>query len=173
MLNTGHMEQHFCEEAISTVRYLHSRFSHSALGNANPFTLWYGYPAIVSHLKVFGVVAYVYVHEHHISKLDDRCFKGRFIGYGDSNGMKAYKIYNSQTGKVVYSRSVKFDEDWLFDEGKSSSGALHVDGGASIQELQVDVAEDTNVVEGDTTIKDAQRIEMSTRPLEKGFMLGK
>ena len=36
--------------------------------------------------------------------------------------MKVYKIYNSQTGKVVYSRSVKFDEDWLFDEGKSSSG---------------------------------------------------
>ena len=33
--------------------------------------------------------------------------------------------YNSQTGKVVYSRSVKFDEDWLFDEGKSSSGTLH------------------------------------------------
>ena len=119
MLKTGHMEQHFWEEAISIACYL--QISHSALGNAIPFTLWYYYPPNVSHLKVFGAIAYVYVHEHHRSKLDDRCFKGRFIGYGDSNGMKAYKIYNSQTGKVVYSRSVKFDEDWLFDEGKSSS----------------------------------------------------
>ena len=109
----------------------------------------------------------MYVHEHHRSKLDDRCFKGRFIGYGDSNGIKAYKIYNSHTGKVVYSRSVKFDEDWLFDEGKSSSGTLHMDGGASIQELQPDAAE------GDTTIKDGQRIKTSTRTYGKGFILGK
>ena len=55
-------------------------------------------------------------------------------------------MYNSQTGKVVYSKSVKFHEYWLFDEGKSSSGTLHMDGGASIQELQPVVAE------GDTTI---------------------
>ena len=133
-------------------------------GNAIPFTLWYGYPPNVSHLRVFGAVAYVYVHEHHRSKLDDRCFKGRFIGYGDSNGMKAYKIYNSQTGKVVYSRSVKFDEDWLY-EGKSSSETLHMDGGVSIRELQPDV------VEGDTTIKDAQRIKTSTGPHGKRFTL--
>ena len=33
--------------------------------------------------------------------------------------MKSYKIYNSQTTKVVYNGFVKFDEDWLFDEGKS------------------------------------------------------
>ena len=72
--------------------------------------------------------------------------------------MKAYKIYNSQIGKVVYSRSVKFDEDWLFDEGKSSSGTLHMDRGVSIRELQHDVAE------GETTIKDAQRIKTSTSP---------
>ena len=137
MLKTCLMEQYFWEEAISTACYLQNRFSHSALGNAIPFTLWYCYPPNVSHLKVFGAVAYVYVHEHHRSKLDDRCFKGRFIGYGDSNGIKAYKIYNSQTGKVVYSRSVKFDEDWLFDEDKSSSGTLHMDGGASIQDYNL------------------------------------
>ena len=164
MLKTSHMEQHFWEEAISIACYL--QISHSALGNAIPFTLWYYYPPNVSHLKVFGAIAYVYVHEHHRSKLDDRCFKGRFIGYGDSNGMKAYKIYNSQTGKVVYSRSVKFDEDWLY-EGKSSSGTLHMDGGVSIRELQPDV------VEGDTTIKDAWRIKTSTRPHGMRFMLRK
>ena len=141
---------------------------HTLLGgNAIPFTLWYGYLPIVSHLRVFGAVAYVYVREHHISKLNYGCFKGRFIGCGDSNNMKSYKIYNSQTTKVVYNGFVKFDEDWLFDEGKSSSGTLHMDGGVSIQELQLGAAE------GDTTIKDAQRIKTSTRPHGKRFILGK
>ena len=103
----------------------------------------------------------MYVHEHHRSKLDDRCFKGRIIGNGDSNGMKAYKIYNSQTGNAVYCRSVKFDE------GKSSSRTLHMDRGASIQELQ------RHAIEGDTTIKDAQGIETSTRTHGKRFRIGK
>ena len=99
MLKTGHMEQHFWEEAISIACYLQNRFSHSALGNAIPLTLWHGYPPNVSHLRVFGAVVYVYVHEHHRSKIDDRCFKRRFIGYGDSIGMKAYKIYNSKNDR--------------------------------------------------------------------------
>ena len=42
-----------------------------------------------------------------------------------------------------------------------------MDGGASIQELQLVVAEE------DTTIKDARRIETSTRPHGKRFILGK
>ena len=140
---------------------MQNRFSRSALGNSISFTLWYGYPPNVSHLRVFGAVSYVYVHEHHRSKLDDRCFKGRIIGNGDSNGMKAYKIYNSQTGNAVYCRSVKFDE------GKSSSRTLHMDRGASIQELQ------RHAIEGDTTIKDAWRIKTSTRPHGMRFMLRK
>ena len=49
--------------------------------------------------RVFGAIVYVYVHEHHRSKIDDRCFKRRFIGYGDSIGMKAYKIYNSKNDR--------------------------------------------------------------------------
>ena len=32
--------------------------------------------------------------------------------------------------------SVKFDEAWMFAEGKLSMGILHVDGGAFVEELQ-------------------------------------
>ena len=53
---------------------------------------------------------YVYVNPHHKSKLDDRCFRGWFIGYGEQNGLKAYEIFKPQTGKTIYNRSINFDE---------------------------------------------------------------
>ena len=76
------MKQRFWEDAISTACYLQNRSPHTALQGQIPFTLWYGDIPNVSHLKIFGAVAYVYVNPHHRSKLDDRCFRGRFIGYG-------------------------------------------------------------------------------------------
>ena len=62
-------------------------------------------------VKVFGAVAYTYIQSKNRSKLENHCTKGRFIGYGDPYGVKAYRIYLPQLGKIVFSRSVKFDEE--------------------------------------------------------------
>ena len=133
LLKTGQMKQRFWEDAISTTCYMQNRTPHTALQGQIPFTLWYGDIPNVSHLKNFGAVAYVYVNPHHRSKLGGRiCFRGLFIGYGEQNGLKAYKIFNPQTGKTVYSRSVKFDElsleerngDTITSEDEEDPGCL-------------------------------------------------
>lgn len=54
----------------------------------------------VSHLKVFGCIAYAHVPDHKLKKLDDNEEVGIFIGL--SNLSKAYKLYNPKTKKTYY-----------------------------------------------------------------------
>ena len=60
MLATSKMQHRFWEDAMATSCYLQNRTPHCALQGAIPFTLWYGQSPDVSHLKVFGAVAYTY-----------------------------------------------------------------------------------------------------------------
>ena len=54
-------------------------------------------------------------HDPHIKKLDDRAFKGMFVGFNQDN--HAYKIYNLSTKQIIESRSIKplFNEKIIFD----------------------------------------------------------
>jgi hypothetical protein len=62
----------------------------------------------VSHLKVFGYIAYVHVPDEKRSKLDPKVEKCIFIGY--SLEQKGYKCFNPSTRKLQMSRDVMFDE---------------------------------------------------------------
>ncbi|KAL4020423.1 hypothetical protein IC575_019199 [Cucumis melo] len=57
-------------------------------------------------------------------KLDRRASPGVFIGY--SSISKAYKIFQPQTGKIVVSRDVHFEEDeeWNFDDAEKKGQTL-------------------------------------------------
>jgi hypothetical protein len=67
----------------------------------------------LSHLKVFGCVAYAHVPDQLRKKLDDKAEKCIFVGYSEET--KAYKLYNPQTQKVIISRDVTFDEDGVWE----------------------------------------------------------
>ena len=62
----------------------------------------------MSHLKVFGCIAYVHVLDELYTKLDPKAKKCIFIGY--SLEQKGYKFYNLVTQKLRVSRDVVFDE---------------------------------------------------------------
>ena len=68
LLKMGQMKQQFWEDAISTTCYQQNRTPHTTLQGQIPFTLWYGDIPNVSHLKIFGAVAYASVNPHHRSK---------------------------------------------------------------------------------------------------------
>ncbi|GJZ58551.1 retrovirus-related pol polyprotein from transposon TNT 1-94 [Tanacetum coccineum] len=74
----------------------------------------------VSHLRVFGSIAYVHVPSQKRSKLDDRSEKHVFVCYDKHS--KGYKLYNPVTRKVVVSRDVEFEEegswDWSIEENE-------------------------------------------------------
>ena len=62
----------------------------------------------LSHLKVFGCLAYVHIPDELRSKLDPKAEKCTFIGY--SLEPKGYRCYNPLTREVRVSRDVVFDE---------------------------------------------------------------
>ena len=62
----------------------------------------------MSHLKVFGCIAYVHVLDELRTKLDPKAKKCVFIGY--SLEQKGYKCYNPVTWQVRVSRDVVFYE---------------------------------------------------------------
>ncbi|GKA26260.1 retrovirus-related pol polyprotein from transposon TNT 1-94, partial [Tanacetum coccineum] len=81
----------------------------TAIDCKNPIEVWSGKPANYSKLCVFGCPAYYHVSEE---KLDPKGKKGIFIGYGD--GFKCYRIWSPSERRVIFSRDVTFDKDYLF-----------------------------------------------------------
>nr|GEZ72297.1 copia-type polyprotein [Tanacetum cinerariifolium] len=88
--------------------------------NKTPQEAWNGLKPTVSHLRIFGSIAYVHVPSQRRSKLDDRSEKHVFVGYDKQS--KGYKLYNPVTKKAVVSRDVEFDEkgswDWSIEKNE-------------------------------------------------------
>ena len=71
----------------------------------------------VSHLRLFGCIAYVHVLDELWKKLDPKAEKCIFIGY--SLEQKGYRCYNPIIGEFRVSRDVIFDEmsSWYASSG--------------------------------------------------------
>jgi hypothetical protein len=81
----------------------------------------------VSHLRMFGCIAYVHVHDEKRSKLDPKAEKCIFIGY--SLKQKGYRCFNSSTRKLQVNKDVVFDEmvSWyprlkIAEDGEAKNG---------------------------------------------------
>jgi hypothetical protein len=97
----------FWGEAVVTVVYILNRSSTKALNGRTLYEAWHGRKPVVSHLWVFGCLAFG-KELGHIGKLDDRSTPGVFNGYAE--GLKAYCILDPGTQRVRTTRDVVFDE---------------------------------------------------------------
>ncbi|KAK2983322.1 hypothetical protein RJ640_016060 [Escallonia rubra] len=111
MLKSKNLPKEFWAEAVDCAVYLSNRSPTRSVWNQTPQEAWSGYKPSVSHLKVFGSIAYVHVPDQQRKKLDDKSEKFIFIGYSQES--KGYKLYNPVDKKMKVSRDVTFD-------GKSS-----------------------------------------------------
>ena len=99
----------YCTEAIATAAYIRNRTPTTAIKeNVTPYEKWYGRKPIVTHLKVFGCVAYAHMPDMKRQKMDKKAEKLRFIGY--STRSKGYRLFNEMTRKVIVRRDVIFNE---------------------------------------------------------------
>jgi hypothetical protein len=105
----------FWGEALVTVVYIHNRSPTKALNGRTSYEAWHGRKPTVSHLRVFGCLAFG-KELGHIGKLDDRSTSGVFIGY--AKGSKAYRILDAGTQRVRTTRDVVFGEGrgWAWDK---------------------------------------------------------
>jgi hypothetical protein len=100
---------------VVTAVYILNHSPTKALNRLTPYEAWHGRKPVVSHLRVFGCLAFT-KEIGHISKLDDRSIPGVFIGYAE--GSKAYRILDPRTQRVRTARDVMFDEGrgWAWDK---------------------------------------------------------
>lgn len=105
----------FWGEAVLTAVYILNRSPTKALDGRTPYEAWHGRKPAVSHLRVFGCLAFA-KELGHIGKLDDRSTPGVFIGYAE--GSKAYRILDPKTQRVRTARDVVFNEGrgWKWDK---------------------------------------------------------
>jgi hypothetical protein len=97
----------FWGEAVVTTVYILNRSPTKALNSMTPYKTWHGHKPAVSHLRVFGCLAFGKELDH-IGKLNDRSTLVVFIGYAE--GSKAYRILDPGTQRVCTMCDVVFDE---------------------------------------------------------------
>jgi len=81
MLNEKNLSNYFWAEAVATAIYIMNRTPIVAVHGMTPEEKFTGKKPDVSHLKVFGCIAYVHVLDEKRSKLDPKAEKCIFIEY--------------------------------------------------------------------------------------------
>ena len=74
-----------------------------------PEEAWSGTKTSVSHLRIFGSIAFAHIRDELGRKLDKKSECCIFTSYSEQH--KAYKLYNPVTKNIVVSRDVMFIED--------------------------------------------------------------
>jgi len=103
-------------EACNTTIYIHNRTPHRALGKRTPEGVFTGKKPEISHLRIFGSVAYCHILDEKRSELDQTTKKGCLVGYSETS--KAYKIYIPSSRKIVIRQDAKFMEDRAFRKSR-------------------------------------------------------
>lgn len=142
MLTHAGLSNGYWAEAVMTAAYLRNRVTTSALQeDKTPFEMWYERKPDISHLRVFGCVAYTHVPDSERKKLDKKAKELRFVGYCKTS--KGYRLYDESTRKLVKSRDVVFNEsefNFKISPNEEERGeAVDVE---SRSERQLDEAED-------------------------------
>ena len=74
-----------------------------------PEKVWSGIKHSVTHMRIFGCVAYAHVLDELRKKLDNKGEKCIYVGYCYES--RAYKLYNPSTKKVIINIDVQFIEE--------------------------------------------------------------
>ncbi|KAE8721174.1 hypothetical protein F3Y22_tig00016637pilonHSYRG00095 [Hibiscus syriacus] len=124
MLKSKKMPKEFWAEAVQCAIYVQNRCPHVKLDDQTPQETWSGQKPTVSHLKVFGSVAYAHVPDQRRTKLEDKSKKYIFIGYDEKT--KGYKLFDPISKKVMVSRDVRINEASEWDWNNSTEAIIEV-----------------------------------------------
>jgi len=97
MLKAKHLPNDYWVEAVHYAIYILNRCPTKAVMNKVSEEAWSGRKQGVTHMKVFGCVAYAHIPDQLRKKLDSKGEKCIFIGYSEES--KAYKLYIPSTKK--------------------------------------------------------------------------
>ena len=107
MLYDAEMPNQYWGEAILTANYIQNRMTSRKIPTT-PYEIFFGIKPNLSHLRIFGQSAYVFIPKQRRRKLDEKAQKLRLIGYDQHS--KAYRFVDTNTNKVTISRDSRFLE---------------------------------------------------------------
>ncbi|MCH95745.1 retrovirus-related pol polyprotein from transposon tnt 1-94, partial [Trifolium medium] len=107
MLKSKHLPKELWGEAVNTASYVLNRCPTKRLNDVTPKECWSGNKPNVSHLKVFGSIAYRPVPDQLRRKLDDKSELMVLVGYHSTGG---YILYDPINKSIMISRDVIIDE---------------------------------------------------------------
>jgi hypothetical protein len=127
LLKAKKLPKQYWAEAVSYAVYLLNRCPTRSLQSVTPEEAWSGHKPSVTHLRVFGCVAYAKISDARRTKLDDKSERCIFVGYGERR--MGYKLYNPITKKVIMSKDVIFEEDksWQWTDDKEAVRWINID----------------------------------------------
>ena len=107
MILQAKLSKIYWAEAVCTAAYVRNRVITTATG-CTPYERWYGKKPDISHLRVFGCMAYAHVADVNRQKMDAKATKMRLVGY--SLTQKGYRLYDETRQKIYIRRDVTFNE---------------------------------------------------------------
>eukprot|EP00253_Pinus_taeda_P016095 PITA_16095 len=109
MLKAKNLPNDYWAEAVNCAAYILNKCPTKAVMNRVREEAWSGRKQGVTHMRVFGCVAYAHIPDQLRRKLDSKGEKCIFIGYSEES--KAYRLYIPSTKNFFISRDVQFIEE--------------------------------------------------------------
>ena len=119
MIHSQGLGQEFWAEAVCNAAYTRNRCPTRVMSGMTPEEAWSGKKLSISHLRVFGCIAYAKVPDEKRSMLDAKGIKCLMLWYCE--GTRAYRLMCLETKKIIKSPDVTFFED-MEDLEKCPSG---------------------------------------------------
>ncbi|GKE83017.1 putative ribonuclease H-like domain-containing protein, partial [Tanacetum coccineum] len=123
MLTDSLLPTTFWAEGVSTACYVQNRVLVTKPHNKTPYELLHGRPPSINFMRPFGCPVTILNTLDPLGKFDRKADEGFFVGY--SINSKAFRVFNTKTGKVEENLHITFLEnkpnvagsgpDWLFD----------------------------------------------------------
>ncbi|MCI20774.1 retrovirus-related pol polyprotein from transposon tnt 1-94 [Trifolium medium] len=107
MLKGKHLPKELWGEAVNTACYVLNRCPTKRLNDVTPEECWSGNKPNVSHLKLFGSIAYRHVPDQLRKKLDDKSELIVLVSYHSTSD---YRLYDPINKSIMISRDVIIDE---------------------------------------------------------------
>lgn len=107
MMESSSLPRVFWAEAITHAAHIRNLFPLRHLENRSPYEVMYGFKPRVSHLKIFGCLAWRHIPKENRDKLDVKSERGIIIACYENS---QYKLWIPGRRVAVLSRDVVIDE---------------------------------------------------------------
>ena len=120
MLIAASLPTTFWGLAMDAAVYCRNRSPTTSLDDRTPYEAWCGKKPEISHMRIFGCLAFAHIRKQERTKLDPKAKACIFVGYSPDSS--TYRLWDMQEDKLLESRDVYFVESQLGIKARGANG---------------------------------------------------